>query len=119
MPVLFGFPATAANFARIAELGQGWLPMRVSQDKLAESTARLRLAFAARDRDPGTLEVRHVLMPSSGATRSAVLAATLAEAKGWVNAGVTIIEMYPQMFCERPEQFEGFLDGLLSLKRAS
>ncbi len=99
VPVLFGVPATAANFARIAELGQGWLPMRVSQEKLAQSTARLRLAFAAHDRDPGTLEVRHVLMPSSGATRSAVLAATLAEAKGWLNAGVTIIEMYPQMFC--------------------
>lgn len=93
--------------------------MRVNQEKLTESTAKLRLAFAARGRDPGTLEVRHVLMPSSDVKRNAVLAATLAEAKGWLNAGVTIIEMYPQMFCERPEQFEGFLDGLLSLKRAS
>jgi hypothetical protein len=38
------------------------------------------------------------------------------EAKGWVNAGATVIEMYPQMFCQNFEQFEGFLDGLLSLK---
>ncbi len=116
VPIWFGVPPSAANLARIADIGDGWLPMGLSTEQLAASVAKLRAAFIARGRDPGTLAVRHVLMPSSGVKSNADLASTLLEAKGWVNAGATVIEMYPQMFCQNFEQFEGFLDGLLSLK---
>ncbi len=117
VPIWFGVPPSAANFARIAEIGNGWLPMGLSAEKLAENVTKLRKAFVARGRDPSTVGIRHVLMPASGVKSNADLASTLLEAKGWVDAGANIIEMYPQMFCQRLEQFEDFLDGLLSLKK--
>jgi probable F420-dependent oxidoreductase len=116
VPVWFGVPPTAANFDRIAELGQGWLPLGIDLAQFAEGVTRLRAAFAARGRDPATLGVRHLLMPVFRADGSADIKATLPQAKAWIDAGATMIELFPHMFCRRREEFETFLDGLVSLK---
>lgn len=116
VPVWFGVPPTAANFARIAELGRGWLPLGIGLDAFAAGVERLRAAFVERGRDPAGLGVRHLLMPAFRADGSADLAATLAQARPWIDAGATMIEMFPTMFCRSRNEFEDFLDALVSLK---
>ena len=116
VPVWFGVPPTAANFTRIAELGRGWLPLGIGLEQFADSVTKLREAFAARGRDPAELGVRHLLLPTFRADGSTDLNAALPQARAWIDAGATMIELFPHMFCQRREDFEAFLEALVSLK---
>ena len=55
VPVLLGGGATAANFAAIAEYGDGWMP--VGGSGLGEALPQLRRAFEEAGRDPERLRV--------------------------------------------------------------
>ncbi len=55
VPVLIGGGARPKLFDAIADYADGWMP--VGGSGLAESLARLRAAFEARGRDPGTVRV--------------------------------------------------------------
>jgi probable F420-dependent oxidoreductase len=122
IPIWFGVSPGRRNLERIAELGDGWMPLGLDQTQTAEGVRRIKALMTARGRDPDRLTVRHLLMPvqhSDALFRSEGLAdqeAALAAAPGWIAAGATMIEMFPSMFCRGPEQFEGFIDRLVGLK---
>ena len=60
LPVLLGVGATPKNIGRIAEYGDGWLPLRETPAQVREGVAQLRAAFTAAGRDPQQLQVRVV-----------------------------------------------------------
>ncbi len=55
VPVLLGGAATAANFAAIAEYGDGWMP--IGGSGLTDALPQLRRVFEAAGRDPEQLRV--------------------------------------------------------------
>lgn len=59
IPIWFGAKPTPALAARIAEQGDGWLPLgRLRPEDVVAESAILRDAFAAAGRDPGELGIR-------------------------------------------------------------
>jgi|SRR5579875_924844 probable F420-dependent oxidoreductase len=116
IPLWFGIAPTPHNVERIAELGDGWLPMERDPEKLKEPIARLQAAFRARGRDPKTLVVRTGLRPVFRADRSADLDATLEQVPALVAAGVNIIDFSPSPFCKGPADVERFFERIVSLK---
>jgi probable F420-dependent oxidoreductase len=60
LPLWLGAKATEANCARVADWGDGWMPLeaRTGSDELIEGIARLRSAFATAGRSPDELRVR-------------------------------------------------------------
>jgi len=61
VPIWFGLPPTDRNLRRVAELGNGWLPMEPDAKVLAGHIADLRARLAALGRDP--LSVRIMARP--------------------------------------------------------
>jgi probable F420-dependent oxidoreductase len=123
VPVWFGVPPTPKNVQRIAELGDGWLPLGLTPAQLAEGVQAIKAAFRARGRDPESLAVRTPMLPlreklkaGRDADTPPDLDETLAQAKAWIEAGVTILELYPSMFCRGPEELGAVLDRLVALK---
>lgn len=55
VPVLLGGAATDANFAAVAEYGDGWMP--IGGSGMGEAIPKLHQAFAAAGRDPATARV--------------------------------------------------------------
>jgi len=116
VPIWLGVPPTPRNFARIAELADGWLPLGIDADQCAEGVRALRAAFAERGRDPSTLAVRHLVVPGFGADGRGDLDGALRTIPRWVEAGATVVEWFPTMFCRERAEFEPFLERVLSLK---
>jgi probable F420-dependent oxidoreductase len=60
LPIWLGAKATERNCARVAEWGDGWMPLeaRTGSDELFEGIARLRSAFVAAGRSENELLVR-------------------------------------------------------------
>jgi len=117
VPIWLGVPPTPRNFARIAELADGWLPLGIDAAQCALGVRALRAAFAERGRDPAELAVRHLVVPAFGADGRGDLDGALAGIAEWVEAGATVIEWFPTMFCQRRDEFEPFLERVLKLKR--
>jgi probable F420-dependent oxidoreductase len=72
-PVLLGVPGIARNFQRIADWGDGWIPMATplgdpDQTVFARQVAELRATWADRGRNPDDLEVAvvHPSRPAEG-----------------------------------------------------
>ncbi len=116
MPIWFGVAANARHIERIAELGDGWLPMERDPAKLKEPIARLHAAFKARGRDPKTATVRSALRPVFRADRSADLEATVAQMPAMVEAGVNLIEFSPVVYCKGMNDLEPFFERIAALK---
>lgn len=116
MQIWFGVAPTARSIERIAELGDGWLPMERDPAKLKEPIARLHAAFKARGRDPKTATVRSALRPVFRADRSADLEATLAQMPAMVDAGVNLIEFSPVVFCQGVNDLDPFFERIVALK---
>lgn len=118
VPIWFGLAPSDRNIERIAELGDGWIPMEQRPEPLAGHIERLRKAFAERGRDPRSLAVRVVLRPVSGRDGRADLEATLAAVPALAAAGVTMVEVLPLAFCSGPNGFDEFCRQLVALKRS-
>src|SRR4029453_6793297 len=58
LPLWFGLAPTEANAQRIAELGEGWIPIYPDPAFIREGTDLVRRAFEMARRDPGELRVR-------------------------------------------------------------
>lgn len=101
LPLWFGVAATPRQARRIAELGQGWLPITQDATELQRGIALIRQAFQAAGRRPGELQVRAILKPVQGKA-GADLGATLAGAGRLRAAGVDILEIVPVHFARSP-----------------
>ena len=118
LPVLLGVAATPKNVARIAEYGDGWLPLRETPEEVRAGIGALREAFTARGRDPRELQVRAVPQFEFRSDGLADLEATLAQIPGLFAAGATGVELYTCMFCRNPQDFEKFCGRLVEFKRS-
>lgn len=117
VPVNFGLGvASDRNFARIAELGDGWFPMEQDPEKLGPQIAALKTAFIAAGRDPAELNVRVMLDPFYVKDGSADLEANLAKVPALKAAGVTTMCFPARAYCRSLDDFEPFLDRILTIK---
>lgn len=117
VPLWFGIAPTEKNFARIAELGHGWIPMEQRPEKLAPCISDLRAAFKAQGRDPATLAVRAMPRAVFKSDGTPDLEGTLANVPPLLEVGATMIELLPIMFCRGPGDLDAFLDRAVQLKR--
>lgn len=120
IPVWFGLKPTARNFARIAELGDGWIPMEREPEKLAQHIADLRKAFQARGRDPAAASVRVGVRPTPrpGQDRPD-FEATIPTLDALIAAGVNTFEFLPAGWCKTPDDLGQFLERITAWKKAA
>jgi alkanesulfonate monooxygenase SsuD/methylene tetrahydromethanopterin reductase-like flavin-dependent oxidoreductase (luciferase family) len=116
MTLWFGVAPNDRNIERIAELGDGWLPMERDPAKLKPVIAKLQAAFKKRGRDPKTLTVRTGLRPVFRADRTVDVDATLAQMPAVVDAGVNIIDFNVSAFCKQMSDLEPFFERIVGLK---
>lgn len=113
IPIGFGGPANSVTAARIAELGDGWLPIGVMPDEeIAKGISAIRSAFSVQGRDPSTLEVR-VGLPGMIDARGAVDYAEMKRrAAALEQLGVTVVSVALGRFLAGPEDVAPFIEGL-------
>lgn len=114
LPIWFGMAPTEANRRRMAELGQGYLPISQDPAVLAEDVKKIRAAFEAAGRDPDELEVRSQLRPVMGSA-GPDLEATLAGVDRTLEAGATVIEVLPIVFSRSAADVERCLERIARL----
>ncbi len=117
LPLLFGLAPLSKNIARIAEYGDGWLPIVQDPVAIGAGVALMHDAFRARARDPRELKVRAVPEAAFTADGQPDLEATLARVPALVAAGVTTIELHAVMYCRGPDEFDKFCRRLVTLKQ--
>jgi probable F420-dependent oxidoreductase len=108
IPLWFGLAPTEKNFARIAEYGDGWIPMERDPVVLAGHIKALRNAFAARGRAPADAKVRVGIRPAAGSDLDAVLASS----KAVVEAGADVLEFIVSAWCKTGDELPGFFAKL-------
>jgi len=117
IPIWYGLKPTDRNIDRIAELGDGWVPMEQRADKLREPIAKLHAAFAKRGRDPKSLAVRVVPEGMFSVDGKSNLDAVLARVPEFERAGVTMLELFPYMFCRGPEDLAAFYSKVAAFRK--
>jgi len=116
VPVWFGMAPTPRNCQRIAELGQGWIPIMRDPQAIADGVSAIKAAFVAAGRDPQTLQVRGALKPRFKADGSPDYDATLEGVQTLKDAGVTLVEMGPLAFCREAQDLPKFYEQLARAK---
>ena len=116
IPIWLGLAPSERNIERMAEHGDGWIPIEQDPAKLAPAIARIRAAVAARGRDPTKFLVRVVPRFVFGAGGAPDLEATLAGVPALIAAGANMVELFPSAFCRGPDDFPAFCARLLKLK---
>jgi len=117
LPIWFGLGPTGRNLQRIAELGDGWLPMERDPALLAGPLGDIRAAMTAYGRDPGEMGMRATYRVVRGSDGRPDLGATLAQTQAYAEAGATIMRVEPGVFCKSLDAFEPFLDRVLAETR--
>ncbi len=108
IPLWFGLAPTEKNFARIAEYGDGWIPMERDPVVLAGHIKVLRDAFAARGRNPMDAKIRVGIRPAAGSDLDAVLASS----KAVVEAGADVLEFIVSAWCKTGAELPAFFAKL-------
>jgi probable F420-dependent oxidoreductase len=112
IPIWIGLAPTARNLARIAELGDGWMPIGSDLAALGAGVRALREAFAARGRDPGSLGVRANAPVATDARGRPDLERTLAELPALARAGATVAAFPLARFARELAEVRPFLEHL-------
>jgi probable F420-dependent oxidoreductase len=115
LPLWFGMAPTEANCRRMAELGQGYLPISQDPAVIAEDVRKIKAAFVEAGRDPSELEVRAQLPPVMGSA-GPDLEATLAGVDAALAAGATVIEVLPVIFSQSAADVDRCLERIAKLK---
>ncbi len=116
LPIWFGLKPLAKNARRIAELGDGWIPIVQDPDEIARGIEILHKAFVDVGRQPEELAVR--AMPSVVFTAGGLpdLEATLSGVQAYIDAGATCLEFLPLYFAQQSEQLEDVFRAIASVK---
>jgi probable F420-dependent oxidoreductase len=117
VPIWFGFALNDRNLDRIAELGDGWLPAQGAPAQMGEDIKRIKEAMAAKGRDPDKLQVRVGLFGSRG--RGGDLQAALDRIPEYAAIGVTVVDLFPQVFCKGPEEAEALFTAAVAAGAAA
>jgi probable F420-dependent oxidoreductase len=115
LPVWLGAKATERNGARMAEWGDGWMPLeaQTGPDELVAGIARLRAAYTAAGRDEGELLVRAGL-PAVRGEDGLDLRATRDAALRLVEAGVTHFSLNLRRSTATAGDARAFLEELVA-----
>jgi probable F420-dependent oxidoreductase len=112
VPVWFSGPASDVTVRRVAELGDGWLPLAIPLDDVTATVERMQNAFVAAGRDPSTLSVRQGLAVQTAGDGSVDLDATLAPVDDLAARGVTSVSVALGRFLRDRDDIEPFLRAL-------
>jgi probable F420-dependent oxidoreductase len=112
LPLWFGLAPTEANARRVAELGQGWIPIYADPAFIRLGVDLLRRAFENARREPAELRVRAHTPVTYGANRIGDLDAALAAVDAARAAGATDIEFMGINFVRRADQLPAFLERI-------
>jgi probable F420-dependent oxidoreductase len=112
VPIWFSGAANDATVERIAELGDGWLPLTIPIDEMTDMVDRLRLAFHERGRDPDSLGVRQGIAVVAEDDGRVDLDATLAPLPDLASRGVTTVSVALGRFLRSRADIEPFLRDL-------
>lgn len=115
MPIWFGIAPSPRNCQRIAELGQGWIPITYDPAEVATGVKAIKTAMVTAGRDPDTLQVRVQLAPQFGPD-GGDLEATLKGLDAMIDAGATMVEILPLLFCKGPDQLPEFFRRIAQIK---
>jgi probable F420-dependent oxidoreductase len=112
LPIWFSGPATDATVRRVAELGDGWLPLAIPLDDVTETIERMRAAYRDRGRDPATLGVRQGLAVKTNDDGVVDLDATFAPIPDLATRGITTVSVALGRFLRSRADIEPFLRDL-------
>jgi len=113
IPLWFGGGATLSTASRIAELGNGWLPIgAMSDDDLKRGIELIRGSFATVGRDPATLCVRAGLPAVTDKNGDFDLEATLVPVPALAAEGVTTVSIALGRFLKNRDAINPFLSEL-------
>ncbi len=112
LPIWFSGPASAVTVRRIAELGDGWLPLAIPIDDVTATIEQLRAAFRDAGRDPATLGVRQNLAVKTYDDGRVDLPATVAPIADLAARGVTVVSVALGRFLRSRADVEPFLRDL-------
>lgn len=118
LPIWFGLAPSDRHLRRIAELGDGWIPMDQNPETLASNIARLKEALATAGRPTDSVGIRVVPRMRKGADGALDLEATLAQIPDYVKAGATEVEVHPAAFCRSAADLKPFFRTLAQAKGA-
>lgn len=117
LPVWFGVRASDRNARRIAELGDGWIPIIRDPARIGSGVARIREAMVECGRDPAELSVRAQLPVAKDSGGRPSVAATLDNLDDTLAAGVTHVEFMSAVFAPGAGDIEPFLRAVAAAKR--
>jgi len=112
LPIWFSGAANDATVRRVAELGDGWLPLAIPLDEVTATVEQMRIAFRDRGRDPATLGVRHNLAVKTDDDRRVDLDATVAPVPDLATRGITTVSVALGRFLRSRADIEPFLRDL-------
>ena len=113
IPIGFGGPANTVTATRIAELGDGWLPIGVMPDEeIAKGISAIRSAFSVQGRDPSTIQVRVGLPGMTDANGRVEFGEMKRRAAVLEQLGVTVVSVALGRFLAGPEDVAPFIEGL-------
>ncbi len=93
LPIWYGGALTEPMITRIADLGDGWLPLGPSPAEVAAGIETLRAAFVDRGRDPASLGVRVGIPVQTTESGAVDAAATMAGVGDLAATGVTAVSV--------------------------
>jgi len=112
LPLWFGVAPTEANARRIAELGQGWVPIYPDPEFIRNGVERIRRAFERAGRDPASLRVRATTPVRYDEKGRGDLETALGAIDAARAAGATDIEFMVASFARRADQLPDFLERI-------
>lgn len=115
VPLLFGLAPTPKNVARMAAVGDGWIPMEQRPAKLKEGMAAIRAAMNAVGRGDapfGLRAVPRVLLKNEAPD----LETSLEQVPALIDAGATEIELHPIAYLRGEQDWDAFLDRVVKLQ---
>lgn len=115
MPIWFGIAASPRNCERMAELGNGWIPISVDPADVTAGVQAIKAAFVAAGRDPNTLAVRVQLRPVFDAN-GGNFEETLKGLDAMKAAGATMVEVLPLLFCKGADELPKFYEKMARIQ---
>jgi alkanesulfonate monooxygenase SsuD/methylene tetrahydromethanopterin reductase-like flavin-dependent oxidoreductase (luciferase family) len=112
LPIFFSGAANDATIRRVADLGDGWLPLAIPIDDVTATIGRMREAYREKGRDPATLRVRQNLAVKTDDEGAVDLAATMAPLPDLAERGITMVSVALGRFLNDRADIEPFVRDL-------
>jgi probable F420-dependent oxidoreductase len=118
VPVWFGVAATPRQARRIAELGDGWIPMSRDLERITEGVATVHAAFRDAGRASTELTVRTKLpgVPEFAAPVGERAEVALSRAPAALTAGVDVLDVALAEHVRERQDVEPFLEALVAVR---